>query len=103
MSAREQVASEIESYLVELGLNEVYGVVSGLSEDKKYRYATFCKARILDGVVHVYGPKFIQVRWETAIRRLPHRGSEVFRSLEAAKEFLRENFYYAKTEGVLPR
>ena len=92
MSKREDILQEFVDLLNNKGLNEVYGIVEGISPDKKYRSATFCRARTLDGQVNVYGPKFIQVTWQTANRSLPHRGSEVFKSVEEAKNFIKNTF-----------
>lgn len=92
MSEREELLDQIVEVLHEKGLNEVYGINTGIADTKKYRYATFCRARTLDGEVKVFGKKFIQIKWETANRSLPQRGSEVFRSFEEAKEFLEKTF-----------
>ena len=92
MSKREEIVEEFVGLLHEKGLDEVYGINTGIDASKKYRYATFCRARTLDGQVNVYGPKFIQVTWQTANRSLPHKGSEVFKSVEEAKTFIKETF-----------
>ena len=92
VSQREQLLDELVEVLHEKGLNEVYGINTGIADIKKYRYATFCRARVLDGEVKVFGTKFIQIKWETANRSLPQRGSEVFRSIDEAKEFIKKTF-----------
>lgn len=94
MSPREQVAQNIADTCVFGGLNDSYGVMKEkeTSNGKTYWSVTFCKARILDGVIRVYSPKFIMVKWMTAIRTLPHRGQEVFHSEEAVKTFLIKSF-----------
>jgi len=92
MSQREDILRELVDVLHEKGLGEVYGIIEGISPDNKYRSATFCQARVTDGEVRVYGPKFIQVTWQTANRSLPHKGSEVFKSVEEAKTFIKETF-----------
>lgn len=93
MTPREAVQVDLRDFLIDdLKLTDSYGVIE--SENKKYRGLTFCKAAVLDGVIEIYGPKFILVRWTTSIRRMPYRGSEKFESVEATKEFLKENFYY---------
>ena len=74
MSKRQEALQEIVDVLREKGLDEV------------------CRARTLDGQVNVFGSKFIQVSWKTANRSLPAEGSEVFRSLEEAKTFIKETF-----------
>lgn len=90
MSPREAAQNELREHLVDLQLDEVYGVIDAATP--KHRSLTFCKAEILDGVVYIYGPKFILVKYQTAIRTLPHRGQEKFESVEAAKEWFTENF-----------
>lgn len=95
MSAREEVQTQVVDALREMGLDEVYGVTDGTMKDSKgksYRFATFCKARITDGMVKIYSPTFILVSWQTANRTMPSRGSEVFRSVDSAMTFVRESF-----------
>lgn len=92
MSKREDILRELVDVLSEKGLGEVYGIIEGISSDNKYRSATFCQARVTDGEVRVYGPKFIQVKWTTANRSLPHQGSEIFNSVEDATNFIKNTF-----------
>jgi hypothetical protein len=85
----------VEAKLHELHLNEVYGVTEGMHKSAAGKTApcfTFCKSRILDGVAVVWGAKFIQVKWETAIRDLPHRHSEVFKLFEEFDRVMTEYF-----------
>ena len=92
MSQREDILRELVDILQEKSLGEVYGIIEGISPDNKYRSATFCQARVTDGEVRVYGPKFIQVKWTTANRSLPHTGSETFKSVETATNFIKNTF-----------
>jgi hypothetical protein len=92
MSKRENILQEFVDLLSNKGLNEVYGIIEGISPDNKYRSATFCQARVTDGEVRVYGPKFIQIKWTTANRSLPHNGSEIFNSVEDATNFIKNTF-----------
>jgi len=62
MSKREEILEELVEALQEADLDQVYGINTGLSQDKKYRYATFCRARTLDGEVRVYSPNWILFR-----------------------------------------
>ena len=48
MSKREEIVEEFAELLHERGLDEVYGINTGIDTSKKYRYATFCRARTLD-------------------------------------------------------
>ena len=94
MSIRQQIAQNLVDTCVFGGLNEVYGVDLKKTEDKGKTFwtSTFCKARITDGVIRVYSPNFIMIKWQTALRDMPHKGQEVFRSEASAKEFLIKNF-----------
>lgn len=90
MSTRREVAENIGKFLNETELNQVYGIID--VNQGKFRSLCFAKARMLDGEVRVYSPKFIQVKWQTAIRALPERASRVFTSEEDTKTFLRAAF-----------
>lgn len=93
-SAREELANHLADTCTQLGLNEVYGVnVSKDTEKGKTYYAvTFCLARILDGIIKVYSPKFILVKWQTQFRDMPFKGQEKFTSEEEAAKFIKSNF-----------
>jgi hypothetical protein len=88
MSEREQIQNDIASFLDSVGLNEVYGVLTGLDEAPngrcKIRTITFCRARTLDGCVSIYGPKFIKVD--------TNRDSGVFTSADDAKAWIKAKF-----------
>ena len=92
MSSRSDVADKIAETLVELGLNDSYGVNVGKADNNKCYHVTFCKARVLDGAVKFYGPKFVLVSWMTAFRDMPHKGTEKFSSVDAAVKFIKESF-----------
>ena len=95
ISLRQQVALNLADTCTFGGLNESYGVNVAKQADKSnksYWGITFAKARILDGNIRVYSPTFILVEWQTAIRVLPNKGREVFRTEAAAKQFLTEAF-----------
>ena len=51
----------------------------------------FSRPETTDGMAVVYSEKFIQIKWLTRNLDLPREGSEVFKSLPEALEFL-ENF-----------
>lgn len=96
-SPREDVADALAATCVFGDLNDSYGVIKekGEANGKTYWGVTFAKARILDGVIKVYSPNFIQIKWEGALavgRGLPFRGHEVVRSEAAAKKFLIDHF-----------
>lgn len=94
MSPRQEVAQNLADTCVFGGLNDSYGVSVTKSEEKGKTFwsVTFAKARILDGVIKVYSPKFILVKWRAAICDLPAHGQEVFRSEADAKSFLIRQF-----------
>lgn len=95
ISPRQSVALELSDTCLCAGLNESYGVnVSKHEGDKSYWVVTFAKARILDGVIHVYSPNFILVKWQTAIRDMPRRGSHRFNNVADAKKFICDKFMF---------
>lgn len=95
MSPRETTAECIAQFCIGAGLNEVYGSDVAKQSDQKgksYYSITFCKARVLDGMVKVYSPTFILVKWQTAFRDMPHKGQEVFKCINDAIDFMKTSF-----------
>jgi hypothetical protein len=94
MSPRESVAHELADTCRLGGLNESYGVNVDKVEDglRSYWNVTFAKNRILDGVIRVYSPNFILVKWQTAIRTIPRKGSQRFADTQEAKSFITQTF-----------
>ena len=87
MSERENIQNDLVSFLEEVELNEVYGVLSGLdtlSNGRKVRTITFCRARTLDGCITIYGPNFIKVD--------TNRDNEIFGSAEDAKAYIQAKY-----------
>ena len=87
MSERENIQNDLVSFLDTVGLNEVYGVLTGLdtlSNGRKVRTVTFCRARTLDGCITIYGPKFIKVD--------TNRDSAIFESVENAKAWIQAKY-----------
>ncbi len=99
MSERQMVAEMIADKLKALGLDEVYGVNVG-KEGRCYAIS-FCTARTLDGSVKYYGPKFVQVKFQTAYRALPQNGSYVYTSVEDALRFIEEAFVNFNYDAAL--
>jgi len=63
MSPREQAATALVEWLQNNGSwNAPYGILDGLSSDKRYRSVTFGRARTLDCEVRIYSPKYITLR-----------------------------------------
>lgn len=77
MSERSNIANRIAAEIQkEPRFNAPFGVLTHRAEGGRYYGVTFGRARILDAEVRVYGPKFIIIRWRTAIRWLPQTGAE---------------------------
>jgi len=63
MSPREQTATDLVEWLKNDGSwNAPYGVLEGVSTDKRFRSVTFGRARTLDAEVRIYSPKYITLR-----------------------------------------
>jgi hypothetical protein len=93
MSVRSDFADKLAAQLTELGLNDAYGVNVLQSHVRGKPYViTFCKARVLDAQLTVYGEKFILVKWHTAFRDMPSTGQEKFDSEAAAMQFVKDSF-----------
>ena len=85
MSEREKLQDHLEQYLKGLGLDQVYGVLTGMEttpKGQKVRTLTFCRARTLDGTVKIFSPTFFTVNTSRV------RQTQVFRSLEELEEYL---------------
>jgi hypothetical protein len=93
MSARSDLADSIAEQLIDLDLNDAYGVNVGQSHVKGKPYViSFCKARVLDAQVTLYGPKFVLVKWQTAFRDMQRDGQEKFDSVADAMSFIKTSF-----------
>lgn len=92
MSVRSEIADGFAEYFHNVNLDDSYGVNVGKGDNNKCYEVTFCKARVLDGLVKVYGPKFIVVKWMTAYRDMDHKGMEKFVSFNDAIDFIKTNF-----------
>ena len=93
MSDRSVLADRIATQLKASGLDDSYGVDVRQTADKGKPYiVSFCKARVLDGYVTIYSPKFLLVKWQTAFRDMPHKGVEKFTSEAAAMQFIQDSF-----------
>lgn len=90
MSMRQQVAQGLADTCIFGNLNDSYGVsvTKNTEVGKSYWTVLFAKAAILDGVIRVYSPNFIQVKWQGKLGK----GSEVLKSEQAAKSFLTSKF-----------
>ena len=86
MSNREEILEDLVEALQGADLDQVYGIDTGLSQDKKYRWATFCRARTLDGEVRVYSPNWILFR----TMKGGHKDRYVCGSKELALKYIEE-------------
>lgn len=87
MSERENIQNDMAEFLESAGLDEVYGVLTGLDtldNGRKVRTVTFCRARTLDGQVIIYSANFVQVK--------TNRDTEVFTSAEDAKAWIQAKY-----------
>lgn len=89
-SPREMIANRIARFIKVNKLDNPFGGDVTLFRGGKMPCYTvaFSKPRVLDGVVSVYSPTFIQVRYQTGYRALPSNGSLVFTSEANAVKFL---------------
>jgi len=95
-SVRAGIQDRMEKFLNEHGLNEVYGVLTGLNELKngrKIRTLTFCHARTLDGWIEIWSPNFIRVGSNQT-------GHDTFASEEDAIEFIRQRWVNFNREAA---
>lgn len=92
---RSDIAATLAAECVALGLNDAYGcAIDPPNPDVGRNYYTvlFCKARILDGSIRIWGRTSISVRWQTAIRDLPRNGQVWCANVAGAVKVLRDNF-----------
>jgi len=99
MSARQELAQRIADFIVNNRLTVPYG--GDVNKSGNHYSVLFAAAAVLDGVVNVYGPKFIQVTYQTQYRALPNRASPVFESESAALDFLNKAFVTRDFDAAL--
>lgn len=92
ISLRQQTAINLASTCIFGALNDSYGVSVEKDTDSRGRAfwsVTFCKARVLDGIIRVYSPSFIFITWQGMGER---DGKYVARSEHGAKTFISNRF-----------
>jgi hypothetical protein len=99
MSARQELAQRIADFIVNNRLTVPYG--GDVIKSGNHYTVLFSKAATLDGVVNVYGPKFIQVTYQTAYRAMPRTGKPVFESEASAVDFLDKAFVHHNFDAAL--
>jgi hypothetical protein len=99
MSERSDIAERVA---VLFRTNEMTTPYGGdvIKAGQKYT-VLFSKPAILDGVVNVFGPKFIQISYQTQYRELPNRDNRVFESEADAQQFLLEAFVFRNFQAAL--
>ena len=93
------IAERIAAYITQIGLDNPYG--GAASKHGRSWDIGFSKPGVVDGTVHVFGPRFIQIKYKTRIRELPSRDSRVFLGEWDAKVFLELAFVDRKYEAAL--
>jgi len=94
ISPRQQVAINLADTVIFGGLTNPFGgtVTKAEANGKAFWEVSYSRPAILDGSIRVYSPNFILVSWQTSIRAMVAKGSQVFKSEHAAKEFLIDKF-----------
>ena len=100
MSDREDLTERISDFVFCNSLATVYSGTD-IDKSKKFRYVLISKPRVLDGVVRVYGSKFIYVSYQTAYRDLPAKDTRIFTSVYDALNFLQLAFVEYKFDEAL--
>jgi hypothetical protein len=94
-SERREIAERLAKLVDELKLDQVYaGGYEPPNREKGRNYYSIllCRSEVLDGGILIYGPTFIKVHYQTAIRTLPQSESTTLRNVEQVEAFLRERF-----------
>lgn len=93
------IAERLAAYITQIRLDNPYG--GNASKQGRSWDIGFSKPGVVDGTVRVFGPRFIQVKYQTRIRALPPRDSRVFLSEWDAKVFLELAFVDGKYDAAL--
>lgn len=99
MSARQDLAQRFADFVISNQMTNPFG--GDVIKSGNHYTVLFSKPAVLDGVVNVYGPKFIQVTYATQYRAMPHRASPVFESESAAFDFINKAFVLRDFDGAL--
>jgi hypothetical protein len=99
MSERQQLAQRLADFICQNNLTTPYG--GDVVKDGNHYSVLFSTPRVLDGVVKVYGSKFIQIVYTTGYRALPHQGNAVFENETNALDFLNKAFVLLDFDAAL--
>lgn len=94
MSKRSELAQRLADFVNENSLAEVLGGDVNQDDNRKGKpyVIVFSKRANLDGVITVFGEKFIHVKYRSRYGNVPHDGCHVFESEDNIREFLRLAF-----------
>lgn len=97
--SRRECAQQIADWVGENGLTQPVGgdVGHSVQNGVNVHYVSFSKPRVLDGVVYLYGPEWIQVKSDGPMAA-PWR---VFASPEAAIEYMDKAFVQLDMEAAM--
>lgn len=104
MSKRMDIVADFTKFLVDVGLNEAYGVHLGEIQRRDNPKAiiaytlTFAKARALDGLIEIHDENKIKVRTYNSPQHEQVLVREDFTSPEQAKDYILNNFVYRGKE-----
>jgi mannose/cellobiose epimerase-like protein (N-acyl-D-glucosamine 2-epimerase family) len=96
-SDRAIVANRVAELVRAWGLCEVFGGDAERSPDGRYYYVLFSRRSVLDGLVRVYGPAYVLVRYAGA----HGEGTRVYDSDDKATDFIRLAFVEHKMDEAL--
>lgn len=100
-SARELLAERIAAFISRYNLDNPYGGDVALDRSRQFYNVLFSYPGNLDGVVKVYSPRFIQVKYQTRYLDLPNQDSRIFTSEKNALDFLKAAFVDLDFEKAL--
>lgn len=89
-SSKGAIAERLAAWITQHRLDNPYG--GAASKSGRSWDIGFSKPGTVDGVVKVFGPRFIQVKYQTRILDLPNRDSRVFLTERDAALFLQWAF-----------
>ena len=92
MNDRKEVAERIASFIRDNHLDMAGGYGGFVTFHKNHFVIDFAKIGTLTGKVRVYGPRFIQLTFETSGRQLPKRCSKIFASEANVVDFIDKAF-----------
>jgi hypothetical protein len=93
------VAERMAAWVTQIRLDDPYG--GSASRQGRSWDIGFSKPGHVSGVIKVFGPRFVQIKFQTQIQGLPTQESKVFLSEWDAKQFLKLAFVDQKIDQAL--